>query len=122
MNTLMVGATDRPIKAYSLSLVQKLVRLKGMESALDYQTARALLEWQIELGATDAIGDAPIDRFALPDTAPKAKKPAADKGQSPPQIVVKEPKKPKASILKTSQKDFDKKQNQWKATISFCHQ
>ncbi len=72
----MVGATDRPIKAYSLSLVQKLVRLKGMESALDYQTARALLEWQIELGATDAIGDAPIDRFALPDTAPKAKKPA----------------------------------------------
>ncbi|CUK00354.1 uracil-DNA glycosylase, family 4 [Ruegeria denitrificans] len=72
----MVGATDRPIKAYSLSLDQKLVRLRGMESALDYHTARALLEWQIELGATDAIGDTPVDRFALPDTAPKAKKPA----------------------------------------------
>ena len=26
---------------------------------------------------TDAIGDAPVDRYALPDTAPKAKKPAA---------------------------------------------
>lgn len=76
MNTRMVGATDRPIKAYSLSLVQKLVRLKGMESALNYHTARALLEWQVELGATDAIGDAPVDRFALPDTAPKTKKPA----------------------------------------------
>ncbi|WP_108860707.1 uracil-DNA glycosylase family protein [Ruegeria sp. Alg231-54] len=47
-----------------------------MESALDYHTARALLEWQIELGATDAIGNAPVDRYALPDTAPKAKKPA----------------------------------------------
>ncbi len=73
----MLGATGRPIKPYSLSLVQKVVRLRGMESALDYHTARALLEWQIELGATDAIGNAPIDRYALPDTAPKVKKPAA---------------------------------------------
>ncbi len=73
----MVGATDRPIKAYSLSLDQKVVRLWGMESALDYHTARALLEWQIELGATDAIGDTPVDRYGLPDTAPKAKKPVA---------------------------------------------
>ncbi|MEM6660247.1 MAG: uracil-DNA glycosylase [Pseudomonadota bacterium] len=45
-----------------------------MESALDYHTARALLEWQTELGATDAIGDTPVDRYALPDTVPKAKK------------------------------------------------
>ncbi len=73
----MVGATGRPIKVYSLSLGQKLVRLRGMESGLDYHSARALLEWQIELGATDAIGDAPVDRYALPDTTPKAKKPAA---------------------------------------------
>ncbi len=48
-----------------------------MESALDHHTARALLEWQIELGATDAIGDAPVDRYALPDKAPKAAKSAA---------------------------------------------
>ncbi|MEX0318930.1 MAG: uracil-DNA glycosylase family protein [Ruegeria sp.] len=48
-----------------------------MESALDYHTARALLEWQIELGVTEAIGDAPVDRYALPDTAPKPKKPQA---------------------------------------------
>ncbi len=77
MNAAMVGAMNGPIKAYSLSLDQKLVRLRGMESALDYHTARALLDWQIELGATDAIGDAPVDRYALPDTALKAKKPAA---------------------------------------------
>ncbi len=73
----------RPIKVYLLSLVQKVVRLMGMESALDYHTARALLEWQIELGATDAIGDAPIDRYGLPDTAPKSKKPA--KAQTAPE-------------------------------------
>ncbi len=53
-----------------------------MESGLDYHTARALLEWQVELGATDAIEDAPIDRYGLPDTAPKAKK-AAPPAQAP---------------------------------------
>lgn len=37
-----------------------------MESALDYHTARALLEWQIELGATEAILDAPVDRYNAP--------------------------------------------------------
>lgn len=73
----MVGATLCHGKVYSLSLGQKLVRLRGMESALDHHTARALLEWQIELGATDAIGDVPVDRYALPDKAPKAQKSAA---------------------------------------------
>ncbi|MDK3072242.1 uracil-DNA glycosylase [Sedimentitalea sp. JM2-8] len=41
-----------------------------MESALDHRTAKALLEWQFELGATEAIGDSPVDRFGLPGTAP----------------------------------------------------
>lgn len=41
-----------------------------MESALDHQTARALLEWQFELGVTDAICEAPVDRYGLPDAAP----------------------------------------------------
>lgn len=31
---------------------------------MDPSAARALLEWQIELGATEAIGDAPVDRYA----------------------------------------------------------
>ncbi|TDE39781.1 uracil-DNA glycosylase [Antarcticimicrobium sediminis] len=38
-----------------------------MESQIDFHTARALLEWQIELGATDAIGDTPVNRYDLPD-------------------------------------------------------
>lgn len=73
----MVGATQRRGKVYSLSIGQKPVRLWDMESGMDYHTARALLDWQIELGVTEAIGDAPIDRYALPDTAPKSKKPAS---------------------------------------------
>ena len=44
-----------------------------METDLDHATALALLEWQIELGADEAIGDAPVDRYAL------AAKPAPEK-------------------------------------------
>ena len=42
-----------------------------MESQIDYWTARALLEWQVELGATEALLDAPIDRYALEAASPK---------------------------------------------------
>ncbi|MGR3617579.1 MAG: uracil-DNA glycosylase [Paracoccaceae bacterium] len=47
-----------------------------MESALDWHGVRALLEWQIELGVTEAIGDAPVNRFDLADKLPAAPKPA----------------------------------------------
>ncbi|MHA6263340.1 uracil-DNA glycosylase [Arenibacterium sp. CAU 1754] len=43
-----------------------------MESAVDYHTARALLEWQVELGVTDTIGDAPVNRYDLADAPPAA--------------------------------------------------
>ncbi|MBL3701526.1 uracil-DNA glycosylase [Sulfitobacter sp. BDSS02] len=42
-----------------------------MESYQEFEAARAMLEWQIELGATEAICDAPIDRYSLPDALPK---------------------------------------------------
>ncbi|SMR81823.1 DNA polymerase [Aliiroseovarius halocynthiae] len=42
-----------------------------MESAQDWHSAKALLEWQIELGAVDAISDAPVDRYALAPSEPK---------------------------------------------------
>lgn len=45
-----------------------------MES-VDYHTARALLEWQMELGADECIGDAPVDRYALPDKLAKPNQP-----------------------------------------------
>jgi uracil-DNA glycosylase len=34
-----------------------------MATSLDLQTARALLEWQMELGADEAIGDLPVNRY-----------------------------------------------------------
>ncbi len=40
-----------------------------MDSPLDHPTARALLDWHIELGATEAICDQPIDRYALSSAA-----------------------------------------------------
>ncbi|MBC7164032.1 MAG: uracil-DNA glycosylase [Roseovarius sp.] len=45
-----------------------------MESTLTPEAALAGLAWQIELGATEAIGDVPVNRYALPE---KAAKPAA---------------------------------------------
>jgi DNA polymerase len=59
-----------------------------MESALDYHTALALLEWQIELGADEALADAPVDRYAAAEEARKQAEaaPAPQKGQpAPPQ-------------------------------------
>lgn len=53
-------------------------------SALDYHTARALLEWQVELGATEAILDTPFNRYEAPKVSPKAKKPAAQAAQPVP--------------------------------------
>ncbi|MEM1075713.1 MAG: uracil-DNA glycosylase [Pseudomonadota bacterium] len=43
-----------------------------MEST-EIQRSLAELDWQIELGATEAIGDRPVDRYALPDKDPSNK-------------------------------------------------
>lgn len=43
-----------------------------MEGDFNWHAARDMLTWQIELGATDAICDAPVDRYALAAQAPKA--------------------------------------------------
>ena len=41
-----------------------------MESALEFHTALAWLEWQVDLGADEAICDAPLNRYELPETSP----------------------------------------------------
>lgn len=43
----------------------------AQDTALDWHMARALLEWQIEMGACEAIGEAPVDRYAVEPPAPK---------------------------------------------------
>ncbi|MAM62110.1 uracil-DNA glycosylase [Maritimibacter sp. UBA3975] len=42
-----------------------------MESALDWHQAKALLDWYVELGVTDAIAEGPIDRYEAAVQAPK---------------------------------------------------
>lgn len=44
-----------------------------MESGVEYWTAKAMLDWQVEMGADEAIGDTPIDRYALEDKKPAPK-------------------------------------------------
>jgi DNA polymerase len=43
-----------------------------MLETIDPETALALLEWQLELGADAAVGDSPVDRFAVEVAAPAA--------------------------------------------------
>lgn len=66
-----------------LSLGGRAGRLASMESGLDYHSARALLEWQLELGATEAIGDVPVDRYALQQAVPKPRAKAAPEPEKP---------------------------------------
>lgn len=42
-----------------------------MDSALDWHGAKALLEWYVELGASDAVGETAVNRYDLPEAAPK---------------------------------------------------
>lgn len=38
---------------------------------MDYHALLAALDWQVELGAIDPIGEMPVDRHALPDAGPR---------------------------------------------------
>jgi len=58
-----------------------------MGTRLDFETARALLAWQVELGATEAICDAPIDRYQSETEAearPAALRTVPQSGHLPP--------------------------------------
>lgn len=55
-----------------------------MDSAIDYWSAKALLDWQIEMGADEAIADAPVDRYALQDKKPEPPKPKEAAAPPPP--------------------------------------
>ena len=46
-----------------------------MDSGMDWHWARAALDWQIELGADEAIGETPVDRFAHEVEAQAARTP-----------------------------------------------
>ena len=51
--------------------------------AMSPEAARAALEWLVECGADEAIGEAPVDRRALPDRAPAEPRADAATGIAP---------------------------------------
>ncbi len=54
----------------------------------DFHQLRALLEWQVELGATEAIGEQPVNRYDALDVAPKVVAPASAPAPATPQGAV----------------------------------
>lgn len=73
-----------------------------MTPEIDPHIALAMLDWQIELGATEAIGDVPINRFELVPDVPKPK-PAAM-----PDLPVKKAIGPTGIIAKPSSENLNK--------------
>ena len=69
-----------------------------MESDPGYHAALAALEWQIELGADEAIGEVPVDRYALPAAAPGRAKPIAG-------VAPESPAKPAAAAVQAEAVD-----------------
>jgi len=63
-----------------------------MES-VDFHTARALLEWQMELGADECISDTPVDCYSLPTTLakPKAENPKPHLTRGPIRTTTQDP-------------------------------
>jgi DNA polymerase len=72
-----------------------------MDSQNTYWTDRALLEWQVELGVTDAILDTPIDRYALETVKPAPKAATPEKPVGMPEIV-KAPDVDAAALARTA--------------------
>mgnify|MGYP003632704262 CR=1 FL=1 len=54
-----------------------------MESVDTYWSDRAALEWQVEMGATEAILDAPLNRYEVPEKLAKPVVAASEKGPPP---------------------------------------
>lgn len=55
-----------------------------MTPEIDAPTARATLEWLVEMGCDEAIGEHPLNRFALPERLPAPEAPAAPAVEGPP--------------------------------------
>ncbi|WP_092065220.1 uracil-DNA glycosylase [Poseidonocella pacifica] len=77
-----------------------------MESQIDPETALALLEWQLEMGASEAICDTPVDRFALDAAAPKPASSPAAASQPVPAVEPVDPVAEARSMAQSAQ-DID---------------
>lgn len=66
-----------------------------METQIEYWEAHALLEWQVELGVSEAIGETPVNRYEAPQVMPK---PAAAAASKTPPAPVKAPEVDAADV------------------------
>ena len=75
-----VGAEKAKAGDYDGAVEEMLNAARKMpnNSHVMFNAALALLQWQVEMGADEPMQDAPLDRFALPDStdAPSARQPA----------------------------------------------
>lgn len=78
-----------------------------MESALDFHTAKALLDWQVELGATEAIGDMPVNRYEVPEKVEKPVVAQAPAAAVPPVSEAKVDAVAEARMLADNAQDLD---------------
>jgi uracil-DNA glycosylase family 4 len=85
-------------------------RVQHMEMDLDWHGAKALLEWQVEMGVDEAILDAPVDRFAA-ESALKAehaaRKAAPQNAIAAPPVVAKVDPVAEANTLAAGAADLD---------------
>ncbi|WP_284164636.1 uracil-DNA glycosylase [Frigidibacter sp. SD6-1] len=58
--------------------------MQSPAAEMDFHAARALLEWQMEMGADEPIGEAPVNRYALAVEAPKAARDVPPASAAPP--------------------------------------
>ncbi len=61
------------------------------DSMNDWHDMRAALEWQIELGVTECIGDIPVNRYDIPAVAAKPAPPVAAVAPGPAPSVTADP-------------------------------
>ena len=55
-----------------MGIAADIVGAEGWLGAEGWQAALAALDWQVELGVTEVIGEAPVDRYALPEAVKPA--------------------------------------------------
>ena len=70
----------------TLHMMSFTAKMTWMDSVDTYWADRAALEWQVELGATEAMLDAPLNRYEVPEKLAKPAAPA--KSDAPPPVPV----------------------------------
>ncbi|MEM7473276.1 MAG: uracil-DNA glycosylase [Pseudomonadota bacterium] len=91
-----------------------------MESTLSYAEAKALLEWQIDLGATEAICEAPVNRYETPAKQPKPKAdPVADPAAE--QAVAQAPKLDPVAVARAAAESAESLEALQAAMAGFEH-